>query len=789
MTSSIRSQQNAILFFVASWFRTRLREKKRAKCLSTVVMVPRTLQERLALAAKQREETLAAKQQRVSTTTIDAVVPPSLQERLALGKRQNDHLLAKTITLKKARTECVQSCQADFCAPAALTTIPFAKSNKPQVAKPKPKRKAKSYAAERAEDQASLEDTFSGSAHKARAYFAQIASTPKPRAAEAKNIAKQSSASIQEMVEDFSLQFIYKKLHENDERETFVACTPTSVFVLAAPFDFANYAKNTQTPPFPPKFQELVQRAIQHELHPPAVPPYSLEGFTATLTAKQVLALEFLLARPYCLEALPTGLGKTAIGFAAIITQWAQMDLDNSATLVLCPAGLRFDVWLDEGRDKFIKGRTSQVVIIDEIATAQQKLSQCPDARVVVVSYTMLASISAVLLKRKWHMIIADEAHYLQSSKSQCSQVVMSLRPHVKRVVLMSATPCDNTIVYYNLMRILEPDLFKHFFHFKPPHIHWQKSTEVFYYVERFGEPEKVYTANGGLKWKFSRSARRNELHALCRQFVLEQDKQEALPDVLPLVYESIQIGAATDEQKAAFQKAMLRVVDVEKKQGATSAQALFMEQVRLTAINKLPLVLAYIKNLLDTTPPTFKFIVWGYHQTVLESISASLDALGAKHILIFGKTPKKKRAALIEQLKNDAATRIGVLSLACCGTGQTFTFLQVTIYAELIFSFKIMCQSEGRTYRMTQTGQAIARYLMLANSTDDVVWRALQRKRDNESVILRNKHAKITLTSILAALEPLMVTNPIYEDEDDTPNEAEQTESDLLAQWISAAA
>lgn len=700
------------------------------------------------------------------------MLPTSLQERLALAKRLRDDLISAKTTLKKARTESIQSSRPDFVAPAALPPPPPKPPKAHQKAKkPKPL----------PEDQPCIQDCFQQRASKARQSLSELTHKPKPEA---------KSKQCDENIDAFSLQFVYRKIHESDEKETFLACTPTSISPLIKPFDFDKWCKDTNTPAFPPKFQTLVQRAIQHELCPPPVPSYTLTHFSATLTSKQVLALEFTLSHPYCLLNLPTGLGKTAIGFAAIATQWQEMEDEHSLALVVCPASLRTDVWLDEAKQKFLKDHIDQLLIIDEIKTAELSLQQHPDARVVVVSYTMLENIKQSLFKRKWHMIVADEAHALQSASSQCSKVIAALRTKVNRVILMSATSADNSVVYYNLLKTVEPDLFKDFFHYKPPHIKWNRSTETFYYAEWYVAPDKVYTASGGLKWQFKRPARLNELHALCRQFAFEQDKQACLPEVLPLIYESIEIGSATGTQQAQFQKAMQRVIEVERRQGSTSAQALFMEQVRLTAVNKLPLVLAYIQHLLDVMPPDFKFIVWGYHKDVLESIDASLTQLGIGHILIYGKTSRKQRDKLKHKLQHDPKCRVGVLSLACCGTGMTFTYLQVTVYAELIFSFKLMCQSEGRTYRKTQLGQTVAKYLMLKNSTDDVVWKALQRKRDNESVILRNKHAKITLTNILATLTPLLVTR--YDSENyvgcDDDHQGANEPEDELVEWLADA-
>jgi len=561
------------------------------------------------------------------------------------------------------------------------------------------------------------------------------------------------------------LQFIYRKLNEDDEEESFVACNATHAMKLTEPFDFEDYARDTNTHPFPPQFQELVQRAIDYYNHPPSVPEYTLAHFSGTLRPKQVEALEFVLARHKRILALPTGLGKTAISYAAIATQWEWIMSTEQRVLVVCPASLRRN-WSDEGTKLFLTSHAANIAIVKHSSDATKVLQDVKN-KVIIVSYTMLASIHELLWSQKWHMLICDEAHYLQSSKSHCSQSVAKLREKMEFIILCSATPCDNTIVYWNLLRVLEPAIFEHFFHYKPPHINWPLSTTIFYYAERYVFPEKVYTATGRLQWVFKQCMRRNELHALCRQFVLQQRKEDALQDVLPLKHEVVVVGRATQDEHTTFQAAMERIVEVEKQKGNTYAQSLFMEQVRATAKQKIPFVLSYVRELV-TSDPTLKFILFAYHKDVLNDLSHELEQLEIKHVLVHGDIPEKERPALFNQLKEDPETRIGVFSLACCSLGLNFTYLQLLIYAELIFNAKIMTQAAGRCERIGQKAQSIARYLIYENSTDQLVWAALQRKRDNESVILRNEHKKLSFTRLLALQTPSAL-HPKYEMDDDT--------------------
>ena len=546
----------------------------------------------------------------------------------------------------------------------------------------------------------------------------------------------------------------------NDQNRIFVACTSTHEMELVGPFDFADYQTATNSPPFPPMLQKLIQRAIDFEVNPRPKPVYNLTHFSGVLREKQVEALEFILTRaplPVIL-ALDTGLGKTCVAYAYISVLWHALGFESEKdeggrVLIVCPAGVRKQ-WLKEAEDQFFRRHSESVGFIAASKTADRVLRD-KSKRIVIVGYSMLKALEEKLLTERWEAAIFDEAHFMQSRTAQCSKVVEKLRPHIQqsRLVLLTATPADKP-TYWHLLRICDPEIFHSFFHWKPARINWPRSDTVFHFGEWYAMAERKYIANGACRWDFKRMLRRHELHALTKHFILRQKKEEVMREVAPLCLQKVNIGQSSLEEKLAFEQRMSEISEASEKKGHVYAKAMLLEQVRNTAMNKLPHVLRYIHQLLESSP-SLKFIVWAYHKDVMEAIHESLADASIKHILVNGDTPQKQRDELFAQLKSDPQTRVAVLSLDACGTGLNFTFLQLTIYAELTFRYKSHIQSEGRCYRIGQKGQAVAQYLMYRDSTDDMVWNCLQRKRDNESILLENERAsaKAETCSVAQAL------------------------------------
>jgi superfamily II DNA or RNA helicase len=547
------------------------------------------------------------------------------------------------------------------------------------------------------------------------------------------------------------LQFVYQKLNDDDEEVSFVACTPTHAMKLVGPFDFEDYRRETRSPPFPPMLQKLIQRAIDFEVNPRSVPAYDLRHFSGTLRKKQVTALEFILTRaplPVIL-ALGTGLGKTAVAYAYIALLWDQIlqHESDARILVVVPANVR-PQWVKEGREQFFTVHGASIGMIPASKDADKTLEDSAK-RIVIVGYSMLKSLEAKLVTKRWVALICDEAHNMQSKTAQCSKVIERLRPLIEhnRLVLLTATPADKP-TYWNLLRICDPEIFASFFHHRPAKFNWPRSDTIFHFAEWYAMAERLYIAGGATRWEFKRMLRRHELHALTKHFILRQKKEEVMLDVAPLCMQKVVVGKASLEEKAAFEDRMSAISEASEKKGHVYAKAMLLEQVRDTALNKVPFVLAYAHRLLESSP-SLKFILWAYSKNVMEAIAADFVQKGIKHILVNGDTPSKQRESLFEAFKTDPSVRVAVLSLDACGTGLNFTYVQLCVYAELTFRYKSHIQSEGRCHRIGQKGQAIVQYLIYDDSTDGMVWNCLQRKRDNESILLENEKSANKVESL----------------------------------------
>lgn len=562
-------------------------------------------------------------------------------------------------------------------------------------------------------------------------------------------------------------------------------------------FDFDDYHRATQTRVFPPKYQTLVQNALlDHQrgywieqleslllLRFPSdlvgiIQDYAhIFGYCKTdvnailkrdlalmLMPHQKIALDFALSRPNGLLALDMGLGKTFITIAVLLARTCASSYSGitSNNLVICPSTLKHN-WLSECK-KFIKDKSKvHIVEITSAKLAEEILSanyqKCPN---FVVSYELLHKVSDSLLKYKWNTIVFDEAHAIKHHKSSRSQAALAIRKKCKHVLLLTGTPTPVHQHFWNLLRFLDLHIFADFFHYKPPTMRIQPSSETFFFAERYTFPQVVYDPRAQPRWTHTNSARMEELHALTRQYVIRQKKEDVL-DLPPLIREYVVIGRASQSQIRTHEHKMLKAAKLAEEKGQIYAKAILNEEVRETAMHKLPFVLKYLSTFIESDENHEKIIVWAHSKEVIEGIHLYLDKIKSKHIVVNGDTPTKKRPNLFKQFETDPNTRIAVFSLTACGTGLNFAFCHLAIYAELTFFYIHHMQSEARVYRVGSTGSKVVLvYLVFEGLTDEGLWKAMFRKTNTESLVLDNKKSDFLYETLLNLQNP---EQPCYQE------------------------
>ena len=211
-------------------------------------------------------------------------------------------------------------------------------------------------------------------------------------------------------------------------------------------------------------------------------------------------------------------------------------------------------------------------------------------------------------------------------------------------------------------------------------------------------------------------------LEALCMIRRLKADVLSQLPakrrQTVMLDPNLIKSGRKEMEEKA---KLMANSASGEK-------HGILLEWYSATAKVKVKAVLQYLEDLLESEQ---KFVCFGHHQIILDSISDLLEDKKIRYIRIDGQTSSKDRNTHCQQFQTDDKTKVALLSVTAANSGITLTSANLVVFAELFWNPGILAQAEDRAHRIGQTDSVTVKYLVANGTADDELWTLLQRKLD----------------------------------------------------------
>jgi SWI/SNF-related matrix-associated actin-dependent regulator 1 of chromatin subfamily A len=107
------------------------------------------------------------------------------------------------------------------------------------------------------------------------------------------------------------------------------------------------------------------------------------------------------------------------------------------------------------------------------------------------------------------------------------------------------------------------------------------------------------------------------------------------------------------------------------------------------------------------------------------------------QYIRIDGSTSMASRQQQVQRFQQQQTCRVALLSIRAVACGITLTAAQHVIFTELCFGPEVHLQAEDRAHRLGQTQTVFVRYLVCANSMDDLLFGMIQKKYATSSLVL----------------------------------------------------
>ena len=384
-----------------------------------------------------------------------------------------------------------------------------------------------------------------------------------------------------------------------------------------------------------------------------------------------------------------------------------------------------------------------------------------------IISFSLLTSKKVVSRIPEYEMLLIDESHALKTSASQRTKVVLKLAKKAKYVVLLTGTPSSRTKELYSQMRMISPFLLKSD-SFWPYQNHIVKG--AFYFAERYCDPHPVpyFRGKGARPYNFTGTCRSWEANAVLNHYMVRHTKTKVLKDMPPKYRQKMILENLNADQKQWFQDELAAIETIRKNKSSKMADFKLMELVRTTAEKKQKFILQYVQHLIRSLDDNDdKYLLFCHHKTIFASLTELLTNHEKPFIAINSQVHRDLRQPLVHKFQEDASIRFAVLGIQSAGTGLNLFKANRVVFLELLWNPDQMLQSEDRAHRIGQTRPVTVDYVILGGSTDDLMWRSLNRKVSSTGAVLDN-----TRTYLRAKKETITVGEDEEEegDEDGEP-------------------
>lgn len=415
------------------------------------------------------------------------------------------------------------------------------------------------------------------------------------------------------------------------------------------------------------------------------------------------------------------GLGKTLQSIAYILSEQQENVGERLPALIVSPASLIYN-WQSEF-GKFAP--QLRVTVVAGTPLERDGLQdESVEADVIVTSYPLLRRDIEYYEKRRFGILILDEAQAFKNRASQTAQAVKRIA--AGRRFALTGTPIENRLdELWSIFDAVFPGLF---------------------------ENQKAFSAMPP-----------DKIARIIRPFVLRRMKSEVLTE-LPEKIESVQHSELTVKQKKlyaayldklraeteedlreeGFQKSRMKILaGLTRLRQICCHPALFLEDYHETS-GKLEQLTEIVRECLENGR---RMLIFSQFTSMLAIIREHLAADGLTCSYLDGSTPAAERLELCDRF-NQGENDIFLISLKAGGTGLNLTGADTVILFDLWWNPAVEQQAADRAYRLGQKNVVQVMRLIARGTIEEKMYELQQRKKDIANEVIQSGGAQLSSLS-----------------------------------------
>lgn len=347
---------------------------------------------------------------------------------------------------------------------------------------------------------------------------------------------------------------------------------------------------------------------------------------------------------------------------------------------------------------------------------------------IMLTTYGVLRSDNQLLKKKKWQVMIIDEAQNIKNHDAAQSKAVKSIHANVR--IAMSGTPVENRLTeFWSIMDFTNQGYLGNVKTFK----------------ETFASPIQLFNDEQAVK-KFRK---------ITAPFMMRRMKSDkSIISDLPDKIEQNQFALLTKQQAALYQKTMQAAMEeiegyseeanqqsLFKRQGLVLQMILALKQICNHPTNflknghndpavsgKVQLLFELLNSILSAGEKVLIFTQFREMGNLLESFIT--EHFGSQPMFYHGGCSVQQRQEMVERFQHNRADKVFILSLKAAGTGLNLTAASHVIHFDLWWNPAVENQATDRAYRIGQKKNVMVHRLITKNTFEEKIDEMIQKKK-----------------------------------------------------------
>jgi SNF2 family DNA or RNA helicase len=414
------------------------------------------------------------------------------------------------------------------------------------------------------------------------------------------------------------------------------------------------------------------------------------------------------------------GLGKTIQVIAAILKFKEEKYLETHKVIVVAPTGLLTN-WLAEIQ------RFAPSIRAEIYHGTNRSFEDLNEFDVLITSYGILRSDADILKKKKWYVMVIDEAQNIKNTNTAQTKAVKTIK--AENFVALSGTPVENRLS--ELWSIMD-------------------------YSNRgfLGSAKEFAGTYGNPIEQLNDVVVAEKLKKVTAPFLMRRLKSDkSIITDLPEKVEIDSFASLTKEQASLYEKtlekAMMEIEEVQSpdkhslfvRQGLVLQMILALKQVcnhpaqflkngenNPSLSGKTELLFNKLDSIVESNEKVLIFTQFTEMAKLLEQFIE--ERYGNKPLYYHGGCSLHQRKDMVERFQTNHADKIFLLSLKAAGTGLNLTAANHVIHYDLWWNPAVESQATDRAYRIGQKNNVMVHRFISKNTFEERINEMIQQKK-----------------------------------------------------------